>query len=283
MKEYVAKDDKISRTLINNAPRGKNTFCDNRDLNRISDISDGRVVYPVVQMTKRKRWKSNKSKPRRTKTVVEPAKFSRVEHYMHKLPQALDLITSARRQRMLITSTVTRFCLHRFKDGQLSTISIDNIDLLHPNSLKDSKTKKRYDIILRYLQNNKAINKLSDEIIKNLIPSDEDIQIAKVDVDRYVSLQGVGRIVAIQQAANKLKRKIDIEVMMYDISNLRFIPGQLEAISQSYKVDESTISKIFGTLLMSGSILLTYLAGKQVYSLASWISSEIIKYMKTDK
>ncbi len=247
----------------------------------LAKYTTNKIVQKVTRPSRvnRRRKKKNKGNVNQNTS----AGFSYFEHYTHKLPQVFDLLTSFRRQRMLITSTLTREYLHRFQQGVLTHVPTNQITLLHPNSLEDTKTKMRYNIILDYLEKTKS-TVLSDSDIKKMIKSDEGIQVAKVAANRYVSMQGVGRIVAIKEAAKKNGSNVSIEIMTYDLSDMPIIPSQLEAIAASYHTDESLMSKTFGTLLGIGlpSYLLNYFSGGKLVQLASSLASYVIKQMEHD-
>jgi hypothetical protein len=182
-----------------------------------------------------------------------PKKFSYVDHYLSKAPHALDLATSGRRQRMLATSTVTRMILNGFKSASYQFISVDEIHLLHPNDLSDGKTMKRFDIIRNHLRS-AGTTDLGKDLIGQLLPSDEEIQVAKTGDARYTSMQGVGRIVAIKEAGKAEGRKLRIEIKMFDLSEVPIVPGQINAISESYQSGEGALSKTVGSLISLGLI-----------------------------
>jgi len=183
-----------------------------------------------------------------------PPEFSLIEHYSHKAPQVLDLATSARRQRMLVTSTLTRTYLNAMDNPAYVSVPAEQIQLLHPNDLGDSKTKKRFNIVRDALRRGQG-NLLTKERIAELLPSDEEIQVAKTAQGQFMSMQGVGRIVAIKEAGKAEGRTVVIQIKCFDLSATPFLPGQLQTISESYQNDESAVSKTIGTLVTAGLIV----------------------------
>jgi hypothetical protein len=199
-----------------------------------------------------------------------PQEFSMFEHYAHKAPHALDLATSGRRQRMLVTSTLTRTYLNARRAPVYEQIPAEQIQLLHPNDLSDSKTKKRFNIVRQALRSGNAGDRLAKELIATLLPSDEEIQVARVSGDRYVSMQGVGRIVAIKEAGRAEGRSLVIEIKCFDLSQTPFLPTQLQAISESYRGGEGAVSRTIGSFVTAGLVAgIALLIGKLVTSAKS--------------
>ena len=236
----------------------------------------------LARMPKKKKKKKKQNNrqgghQQQQQAQAEAPGFSIVEHYMHKLPHLWDLLTSFRRQRMLVTSTLTRTYLHYMKDAAEPYIDVSTIKLLHPNSLTDTKTNKRYHIILDYINKN-HVNTLSKGTINTLIPSDEAIQVAKIGDNQYISLQGVGRIVALREAANTAGITLTAQLDAYDLTTFPLIPGQMDAISESYKYDESAISRAALPLLLTVGV--NYLTGGKVVSMATWLASTVYHLME---
>lgn len=234
---------------------------------------------------KKKKKNKNRNKNRNNQNQQGPqqqatasgTEFSLVEHYMHKLPHLFDLLTSFRRQRMLVTSTLTRTYLHYMKTPAQPYIDVSKIKLLHPNSLEDTKTKKRYEIILKYITESKNYS-LSAGTINKLIPSDEAIQVAKISDSEYISLQGVGRIVALREAAKEAGITLNAQLDAYDLTTFPLIPGQMDAISKSYGFEESAISKAALPLLMT--IGIDYFTGGNLASFATWLATTVYGLME---
>jgi len=145
-------------------------------------------------------------------------------------------------------------------------ISTEDIQLLHPVLFGSAKRKleKRRDLILEALREGKIGDVVSREMINDLLPSDEEVQVAKTSHGRYISLQGVGRINAVKQAAETEGRQLSIEAKCFDLSAMPFVASQLRAIAASYESDESALSRGIGTLVTSAAVVGVSLLARKI-------------------
>ena len=162
-------------------------------------------------------------------------------HYKDKLPHLFDLMSSHRRQKMLSTSTLAR---------QVATyvgmeyIPVAQIRLLHAvDDGMGSKTATRAQALRNGLGRdpNDAFN-VTAENLTEFVPSVDPIQVARTGDHSYVTLQGVGRLRAVQIAYPNCR----VQVRLYTVPD--WLAGQLNSVALSYQGDEGYLSKGFGLL-----------------------------------
>lgn len=166
---------------------------------------------------------------------------------------------------MAATVGLTKLALSAMQNPSVERISTEEIQLLHPVLFGPAKRKleKRRDLILEALREGKIGDVVSREMINDLMPSDEEVQVAKTADGRYISLQGVGRINAIKQAGETEGRQLSIEAKCFDLSAMPFAASQLHAVAVSYESGESALSRAIGTLITSAAVVgAGLLAGK---------------------
>jgi hypothetical protein len=210
------------------------------------------------------------SKPTHGTKVTVPGSFSLVDHYLDKVPNLLAISISAREQRMVLTSKVTRMALRAMQNPTVVRTFTDDIQLLHPIAFGPAQRKleRRSEIVANALRKGEIADVVSQDMLNKLMPSDEEIQIAKTCEGRYISLQGVGRISAIKRASKAAGRVLSIEVTCFDLSGMPFVASKLRAIAASYKGEEGALSKAIGALLTAGAVAGTgFAAGKLIRTL----------------
>jgi hypothetical protein len=171
---------------------------------------------------------------------------------------------------MAATVGLTKVALTAMQNPTIERISTQDIRLLHPITFGPAKRKleKRSALIADALRSGQIGECVARGTINELMPSDEEIQVAKTSEGSYISLQGVGRISAIKQAAETTGRVVSVEVKCFDLSALPFAASQLKAVAASYESGESVLSKTIGTLVAAGAVIgVGLLAGKLVGTL----------------
>lgn len=153
-----------------------------------------------------------------------------------------------RQLRMRTVSTALRNGMHYAGGGTRRAVNIFNITLLHGWNTSNTKTAQRIKSLtesgIAAVQNT-AVAPLTAHQIDTIMPSTEEIQI----VERanapgtFVTLQGVGRLVAIRKwlQDNGVFANFYVEVMCYPASGMG--ANQLVDISNTYDAQESFLSR----------------------------------------
>ena len=190
-----------------------------------------------------------------------------IRHYINKVPDFAHLLTSFRRQQMLLTTTLIRdYITHG--TGALQNVNVALITEVHETSTgPGSKTQGRINDLQRVYP--QAPANLTRAQINAVIPSVDDIVVAQHN-NRYVSLQGVGRIRALKDAWPNNRTNIQVEVRQVNT----YLIAALEYIANLYNGDEGIAGRVVGTAL---SALLMYLGFKSVPLLVSVAKSLLNK------
>lgn len=175
-----------------------------------------------------------------------------MSHYWSKKDELGHVLTSGRRQFMQRTSASakkTRKYIGKKK------VPLDQIRLLHWTEHDDtSKTGKRRAKLKPVLERGDRI--ITENIIDETMGSKDLVQVAHMkDGEVYVTLEGVGRLLAIRTACSELKisyRDIEVEVELYEVSEDTM--GSLLDVHKSYfktpgsneELDEDVWSHLYG-------------------------------------
>lgn len=153
-----------------------------------------------------------------------------------------------RQLRMRTVSTALRNGMHYAGGGTRRAVNIFSITLLHGWNTTNTKTAQRITSLTNSripAVQNTAVAPLTAQQIDAIMPSTEEIQIVEPAnaPGTYVTLQGVGRLVAIRQwlQDNGVFANFYVEVMCYPASGMG--ANQLVDISSTYDAQESFLSR----------------------------------------
>jgi hypothetical protein len=166
-----------------------------------------------------------------------------------------------RQLRMRTVSTALRNGMHYSGGGGRRSVDIFKITLLHGWNTTDTKTALRIGNLRKSgvpASSNTAGTPLTATQIDTIMPSTEEIQIVERanSPGNYVTLQGVGRLVAIRQWLQEsgVTSNFYVQVMCYPAS--RTGANQLMDISTTYDAQESFLSRnVIGPAIYAGSAL----------------------------
>jgi hypothetical protein len=166
-----------------------------------------------------------------------------------------------RQLRMRTVSTALRNGMHYSGGGGRRSIDIFKITLLHGWNTTDTKTALRISNLRKSgipAASNTVGSPLTATQIDTIMPSTEEIQIVERanSPGNYVTLQGVGRLVAIRQWLHEsgVSSNFYVQVMCYPASGTG--ADQLMDISSTYDTQESFISRnVIGPAIYAGSAL----------------------------
>ncbi|PHV07172.1 hypothetical protein CSQ96_11480 [Janthinobacterium sp. BJB412] len=166
-----------------------------------------------------------------------------------------------RQLNMRATSTVSRTYANSMSDGTLKYVDIFKIALLHGWSI-EGKTATRADTlgVNKVAQVALARRRMSAAEIGTVLDSGEPIQLLERADGGYITLQGVGRLVAMR---TWLERQGVTSNFLVEALTFRDQPGaaeRLEDISRSYDAPESLASQRLGKAIYAGSAVLTAVA-----------------------
>lgn len=184
-----------------------------------------------------------------------------------------------RQLRMRTVSTGLRNAMALRGGGVRRAVNIFHITLLHGWNITDPKTAQRITALNTspdaVAASNTALTPLTAATIDNIMPSTEEIQIVERNnlPGNYVTLQGVGRLVALRQWLHSRQVTTDffVEVMTYPPSGAG--ADSLVNISETYDEDESSVSRnvlgpaiyAAGTIAAAGAALFSLWAGAKRY------------------
>jgi hypothetical protein len=166
-----------------------------------------------------------------------------------------------RQLNMRATSTVSRTYANSMSDGTPQYVDIFKITLLHGWSI-EGKTQRRVDAlrVSKVAQEALRHRRMSAEDVGKVLDSGEPIQLLERADGGYITLQGVGRLVAMR---TWLEREGVTSNFLVEALTFRDQPGaaaRLGDISRSYDVPESLASQRLGKAIYAGSAALTAVA-----------------------
>lgn len=200
-----------------------------------------------------------------------------MSHYWSKKDELGHVLTSGRRQFMQRTSAAAK--TEREEEGT-GRISLDKIRLLHWTEYDDeSKTGRRRGRLMPLLESGERV--ITEDIINDTMGSKDLVQVAHQDGDEvYVTLEGVGRLLAIRTACDELEipyRDVDVEVEKYTVTEETM--ESLLGVHQSYfenpesndELDEDVWSHLYGvgrslgwTIVGLGAVAALIVGGKKL-------------------
>ncbi len=162
---------------------------------------------------------------------------------------------------MRFTSTASRTYANKMTDGVLRYVDIFQITLLHGWSI-EGKTMKRVEILTKDEVAKAALarGRMSAAEVGKVLDSGEPIQLLERVDGGYITLQGVGRLVAMRTWLERHGVTSNFEVEALTFRDQPRVAEHLGDISRRYDAPESLASQRLGKAIYATSAVLTAVA-----------------------